>query len=132
MNNKYDYEAIMQEHIHKLKKSAGLAGNGSIKYEYILSKDELLDSYLNRLDDLGYPLRVEPKRDRYVMNSAALKKAFEDAATKTIQQLELEIIDFVDKGVMELINIETKNLLSNLTVSNGGIIIPQKTRTQLN
>ena len=106
-----------ERHIHNLKKSAGLSGNGTIKYEYILSKDQLYDAYLKRMDDLGYPLKVEPKRDRYVMNSKVLKKAFEDATTKALKQLEDEIYNFVDKEVMNVIDHETYNLLNNLALT---------------
>ena len=115
-----------QKHAHDLKKSGGLPGNGAIKYEYILTKDQLYDTYLNRMDDLGYPLRVEPKRDRYVMNSKVLEKAFEDATTKALKQLEDEIYNFVDKEVMNVIDHETYNLLNTITVSSGEFITHRK------
>ena len=108
-----------ERHIHNLKKSAGLSGNGTIKYEYILSKDQLYDAYLKRMDDLGYPLKVEPKRDRYVMNSKVLKKAFEDATTKALEQLENEIYNFIDKEVLKVIDQETTALLNTISVSSG-------------
>lgn len=114
--NKNNYA---QRHIHNLKKSAGLAGNGAVRYEYILSESELQDTYLNRIDDLGYPLRVEPKRDRYVMNKKALEKAFSDASTQIIKQVEQELYDFINDEVMNLIAQETTALLNTVSFASG-------------
>lgn len=111
----------MQRHIHNMKKSAGLSGNGAVRYEYILDEKQLVDTYLKRMDDLGYPLRVEPKRDRFVMNSKALQKTFEDAIAKTFQQFEKELYDFVYNDVMEVIEQETYILLNSFNPSSGKI-----------
>lgn len=72
--------------------------------------------------DLGYPLREEPKRDRYVMNSKVLEMAFEDTTAKALKQLEDEIYNFVDKEVMNVIDYEAYDLLNTITVSSGQFI----------
>ena len=83
---------LMAHHIRSIKKQLGQSGNGSVKYEYIVSREELIDSYIHRLDDLGYPLRVEPKRDRYVVNKSALEKVLIEASTKALNGIQDDII----------------------------------------
>ena len=83
---------LMAQHHRNIKKQLGQSGNGSIKYEYIVSREELIDSYIHRLDDLGYPLRVEPKRDRYVLNKSSLEKALSEASTKALNEIQADII----------------------------------------
>ena len=118
----HDY---MRRHTYNLKKSAGLIGNGMVKYEHILTKDQLFDAYLKKMNDLSYPLRVEPKRDRYVMNSVALKKAFEDATTQALKQIEDELhtirgmFSFVEKEVLKMVEEEVSALLNTITFTNG-------------
>ena len=109
----------MRRHIHNLKKSAGLPGNGSVRYEYILTNNQLMDSYLKRMNDLEYPLRVEPKRDRYVMNKQALEKAFNQAYTQALTEFEEDVTKFVEEQVMSMIQQETMDLLNTVTVQNG-------------
>ena len=118
----------MQRHIHNLKKSAGLPGNGMIKYEYIYTKDQLQDDYLKRMDDLGYPLRVEPKRDRYVMNSKALEKALEETAVNVLKEIEDELNDFVEKEVFDVITREAANLMNTVVFSenDGRYVVKRK------
>lgn len=116
----------MRRHIANIKRSAGLNGNGSIRYEYMLTKEQLYDAYLKRMDDLGYPLKVEPKRDRYVMNSKVLNKAFEDATMKAMQQFEKEINSFIEKEVMWLIEQETTALLNTITIANGQVSMQRR------
>ena len=85
-------DKIMAQHQRNIKKQLGQSGNGSIKYEYIVSRDELIDSYIHRMDDLGYPLRVEPKRDRYVVNKQALEKALIEASTQALNEIQADIV----------------------------------------
>lgn len=112
----HDY---MRRHTYNLKKSAGLIGNGMVKYEHILTKDQLFDAYLKKMNDLSYPLRVEPKRDRYVMNSVALKKAYEDATIQALKQIEDELNTFVEKEVLKMVEQEVSALLNTITFTNG-------------
>ena len=83
---------LMAQHHRNIKKQLGQLGNGNIKYEYIVSREELIDSYIHRLDDLGYPLRVEPKRDRYVLNKSSLEKVLSEASTKALNEIQADII----------------------------------------
>lgn len=94
---------LMAHHQRNIKKQLGQSGNGSIRYEYIISRDELIDSYIHRLDDLGYPLRVEPKRDRYVFNKSALEKVLIEASTKALNEIQDDIVKFVNEEVSQMI-----------------------------
>ena len=87
-----DANDAMKHHLRNLKKQIGQSGNGIIKYEYIVSREELIDSYIHRMDDLGYPLRVEPKRDRYVVNKQALEKALIEASTQALNEIQADIV----------------------------------------
>ena len=43
--------------------------------------------------DLSYPLRKEVKRDRFVLNSEAMREAIQNATEIALNQMEKEIID---------------------------------------
>lgn len=109
-----DREAIAERHLMNLKKSAGLLGNGSIKYEYILTQEQLINSYLSRMSDLGYALKVEPKRDRYVLNKEVMRKAIEEASTKALEQFAQQIYVFLDNDVNKLIERNAYNILNDV------------------
>lgn len=108
------------KHIEMLKRSAGLKTNGT-KYEYITTRDEMIDSFIRRMDDLGYPLRVEPKRDRYVLNKKSLEKAIIDITIKEISKIENEIVKWINTDVSDMIEsnvIDIWNDITNLGVTN--------------
>ena len=44
------------------------------------------------MDDLGYELKVEPKRDRYVMNKQVLEKTLIEASTRALQEMQEDIM----------------------------------------
>ena len=52
------------------------------KYEYIRSFQDYRESLMRDMDGLGYPLRKQVKRDRYVLNA----RGFEEALNKAIEQ----------------------------------------------
>lgn len=83
---------LMAQHHRNIKKQLGQSGNGSIKYEYIASREELIDSYIHRLADLDYGLKVEPRRDRYVMNKQELEKTLVEASTQALNEIQADII----------------------------------------
>lgn len=44
------------------------------------------------MDDLGYGLKVESRRDRYVMNKQVLEKTLIEASTRAFQEMQEDII----------------------------------------
>lgn len=113
MNN-YDTKAIAQRHITNLKKSANLLGSGSIKYEHILTKDQLINSYLQQMNELGYLLRKEVKRNRYVLTSDSLDEVINKAVNIAIEQIETEIQAFINNNVTQGITQATNEVLGTL------------------
>ena len=117
-----DRDVAMQRHVRNLKRSVGLAGNGSARYEYIKSTEQLMDTYLSKMDDLGYPLKTEPKRDRYVMNTQVMEKAMEQAVEQALKEIEDEVIEFLEKEVMVILENETLDLLNTISVQNNQFV----------
>ena len=109
-----DAKAYAQRHQRNLKKRAGLAGNGSIKYEYILSQEDLTNAYLTRMDDLGYALKVEPKRDRFVINKEVMRKAIEQATTQALKEFSQQIYVFLNNDVNDLIERNAYSILNDV------------------
>ena len=58
---------------------------------------------MGKMDDLGYPLRVEPKRDRIILNKASFKKAVQEITIREILKAEKEIIKFINEDVSRVI-----------------------------
>lgn len=108
-------EQFMAHHQRNLKKQLGKNGNWTTKYEYIVSRDELIESYIHRMDDLGYPLRVEPKRDRYVVNKQALEKALIEASTQALNQIQEDIIHWVEQDVSQMIEESAYDIYNSIT-----------------
>ena len=66
------------------------------------------------MDDLGYPLRVEPKRDRIILNRQGLKKVMEKLITKELLTFEKEIMSFVNNDVTKVIEGQAYDLLEQI------------------
>ena len=66
------------------------------------------------MDDLGYPLRVEPKRDRIILNRQGLKKAMAELITKELLTFEKEIMSFIDNDVTKVIEGQAYDLLDQI------------------
>ena len=109
-----DKETAMQRHAHNLKKSAGLHGNNSVRYEYILTVDQLEDAMLKSVDDLNYPLRKEVKRDRYVLNKQALRDAIIKGSEKALNDYQHQIFVFLQNDVNKLIERNAFTILNDV------------------
>ena len=119
---------LMEHHIAQMKKTVGLKGDGT-KYEFITSQDELINSYLHRMDDLGYPLRVEPKRDRYVVNKKTLEDALIYASNETLKRMDKEINDWIINDVKKKIEVELQDILNCINVVDNNFIVKTSNRT---
>ena len=109
-----DKDIAMQRHAHNLKKSAGLHGNNSVRYEYILTVDQLEDAMLKSVDDLNYPLRKEVKRDRYVLNSKALREAIIKGSEMALNEYQHQIYVFLQNDVNKLIERNAFTILDDV------------------
>ena len=109
-----DYNVAMQRHVHNLKKSANLHGNNSVRYEYLLTTEQLYDTMNKQIADLNYPLRVESKRDRYVVNTAALREAINKASAQVLNEYQHEIFVFLENDVNQMIEASAYEILSQV------------------
>ena len=117
-----DYQEYQKRHTSQLRNAVGSSGDGTFKYDFILNNDDLVNSYLRTMADLHYPLRVEPKRDRYVVNKQALKKALEKACEKTSKNFERQLYEYVNRDIIPYIGSQTESLLNGITVQNNQFV----------
>ncbi len=106
---------FMAHHQRNLKKQLGQSGNGTIRYEYITSREELISSYIRRLADLDYGLKVEPRRDRYVMNKQELEKVLIEASTQALNEIQADIIRWVEQDVSQMIEESAYDIYNSIT-----------------
>ena len=85
--------STMKRHIGNINKSAGTTSG--TRYEFILSQDDLLRAYFESHKDLAYNLRKEVKRDRFVLNSAAMQQEINKICGKAIQGASKELAELV-------------------------------------
>ena len=123
-----DNESLMNHHIRNLKNAVGQRTNYT-KYDFIVSQNELVDSYLHRMDDLGYPLRVEPKRDRYVVNRKALQDALEHATVEALKQMDKEITTWINTDVRNLMGDAMQDVLNSIRVENNNFVVHHSSST---
>ena len=127
----FDINSYVKKHKRDISIMGGGDGKTSSKYEFITSQNELIDSYLHRMDDLGYPLRVEPKRDRYVVNKKALQEALEKATVLALKQMDKEITEFMYTEVRAMLEDNIQDVFNELNVVNNNFVI-KPTRPKVN
>ncbi len=66
------------------------------------------------MDDLGYPLRVEPKRNRLILNTLSFRKVIQDITIREIMKAETEIIKFIDEDVSKVIEGQAIDILNQI------------------
>lgn len=66
------------------------------------------------MDDLGYPLRAEPKRNRLILNTASFKKAVQEITIREILNVEKEIIKFINEDVSQVIEGQAIEILDQV------------------
>ena len=97
------------------------------KYEYIRSFQEYRESLMRNMDDLGYPLRKEVKRNRYVLNSKGFDEAIEKAIEETMKTLDKEICKWINTEVRTMIEEATQDVLNNVNVVNNNFVVKHST-----
>lgn len=130
----HDIENYSKKHKRDLNIASGGNGKTSLRYEFITSQNELIDSYLHRMDDLGYPLRVEPKRDRYVVNKKALQDALEHATVQALKQMDKELTDFMYTEVRAMLEDNIQDVFNEINVINNNFVVkpsrPKKSHSE--
>lgn len=106
-------------HIEKIRKAQRVSEGKCSVYETIYDYDELKGYWVRRMDDLGYPLRVEPKRDRIVMNKRAFDEALKEATVEAIEMSQREMYAFIRNQVYDEIKNETEYLLNSISYTPG-------------
>jgi len=123
------------EHIKQMKKAFNKQELSNAKtvaeYEYILNRQELENSYLEKMEDLKYPLRVEPKRDRYVLNKRVMKIAMEKACEEALNLMQKDITLWLCNTVPEIVQELATDALNSITVVNNQFVAkPIKTKSK--
>ena len=122
-------------HIKQLRETVKKAelnkAKNSTEYEYIYTRQQLLDSWLEKMEDLKYPLRVEPKRDRYVMNRKAMEQALTKACEEALNDMEKDITLWINTDVASLIQETAEEVLNSIVVENNHFVSkPTKTKNK--
>ena len=107
-----------RRHVNNLRKTLPDEAKQGPEYQYIITHEQLMDRILLGLDDDGYPMRVEPKRDRFVMNSKAMEKAIDKIVKDTLNEISGEVVAWIQTDVRDYIASTTENVLNNLTINN--------------
>ena len=119
-----DIDSVTTHHQNNIKRALNQRTSSNyVRYEYITSQNELIDSYLHRMDDLGYPLRVEPKRDRYVVNKKALQDALENATIQALKQMDKEITNFMYTEVRAMLEDNIQDVFNEINVINNKFVV---------
>jgi hypothetical protein len=96
-----DINSAMQSHIGNLHRAVGTDGSG--KYSYLLTSNDVLKSYYESKKDLPYPLRKEVKRDRYIYNADGLQKDLIEIVNNAIQEAEKELSNLVSDDIVNMV-----------------------------
>ena len=97
------------------------------KYEYLRSFQEYRESLMRNMDDLGYPLRKEVKRNRYVLNSRGLEEAINKAVEQAVKKEVESITKWIDTEVMTMMEENLQDVLDNVNVINNNFVVKHST-----
>ena len=98
-----------------------------IKYEYIKSWQDYKESLMRNMDDLGYPLRKEVKRNRYVLNASGFEQALNKAIEQAVKEQAESITKWIDTEVMIMIEENLQDILNNINVVNNNLVVKHTT-----
>ena len=114
-----------QSHIARIRKQFSNDSN-STQYNYIYTGNDLQDALIRGMSDLGYPLRKEVKRDRFVLNSEGFRRAMEIATKEALNQMEREIYQWIQSDVKNMIEDTTQDVLNSINVMNNNLVVTSK------
>lgn len=98
-----------------------------IKYEYIKSWQDYKESLMCNMDDLGYPLRKEAKRNRYVLNASGFEQVLSKAMEQAVKEQTESITKWIDTEVMIMIEENLQDILNNINVVNNNFVVKHTT-----
>ena len=98
-----------------------------IKYEYLKSWQEYKESLMRNMDDLGYPLRKEVKRNRYVLNASGFEQALNKAIEQAVKEQTESITKWIDTEVIMMIEENLQDILNNINIVNNNFVVKHTT-----
>lgn len=97
-----------------------LAGHPVTRYEYMLSGDDIMNAWAKAHADLGYPLRKESARDRFLIyNSKGLEKEINEIITELIINSEKILIEMLREDTTQVM----QELADSINVINNQVVI---------
>ena len=82
---------------------------------------------MHNMDDLGYPLRKEVKRNRYVLNARGFEEAVEKAVEQAVKQETEAITKWIDTEVLAMAEDNVQDILNNINVVNNNFVVKHTT-----
>ena len=97
-----------------------LVGHPVTRYEYMLSRDDVMNAWFKAHVDLGYPLRKESARDRFLIyNSKGLEKEINEIITELIINSEKILIEMLREDATQVM----QELADSINVINNQVVI---------
>lgn len=113
-----NYRNTLKHHMGNIRRASG--GKGGSRYEYMISKSDIGNAYMQMRDELGYPLMIDSKNRRAIVYN---KKGIE----KKIQQL---IDDCILSNMKLIENMVTTDIVNEVNKQLNGITQMGKTTTK--
>lgn len=111
---KWEAKQLMGNHLKNMKVSTRRSDE-SIEYHSIMTYEDYKASLIEGMSDLGYPLRKEVKRDRFVLNSEGMRQTMEIATRRALEWHEEEIYAFLRNEVKQEIVRSTSEVLNSIS-----------------
>ena len=99
----------------------------TICYNDLKTWKEYKESLMQNMDDLGYPLRKEVKRNRYVLNARGFEEAVEKAVEQAVKQETEAITKWIDTEVLAMAEDNVQDILNNINVVNNNFVVKHTT-----
>ena len=105
---------------HHIGNLSRLVGHPVTRYEYMLSQDELVDAWVKAHAELGYPLKKQSYRDRYLIyNKQGLEKEIEKIITELIINSEKILVEMLREDATQVM----QELADSINVVNNQVVI---------
>lgn len=97
-----------------------LVGHPVTRYEYMLSGEDIMNAWAKAHADLGYPLKKESARDRFLIyNSKGLEKEVNKIITELIINSEKILVEMLREDATEVM----QELADSINVVNNQVVI---------
>ena len=114
-----NYKKALNNHLGNLSRSAGLNGATS-SYEYILSQNDLQNAWVKAHTDLGYPLKKESARDRYLIYN---RQGLENEINKVLTELIQNDLETIVQLIKEDTTVAIQDILDSINVVNNNFVV---------